>query len=195
MFGIESKFYQATTVIYKVVFANLLFLITCLPIVTIPASISALLYTLSGEETSVMRRYFKHFKDYFFKTIPLGFVNIFSFFTMLSILYGLQTKSLVMQLLLGIVCLFLLAYNINIYLFQNETNQKNYFWLFRNAFIWTIMTFHRVFLIILVLGITCYIIDLFLSNTVIFFGIGTLCYVFQSVFITSMKQYKGIIPH
>ncbi|MFG5618564.1 hypothetical protein ACFJW7_14260 [Enterococcus faecalis] len=191
MFGIESKFYRATIIIYKVVLTNFLFLFTSLLIVTIPASISALLYTLSGTDTAVVGKYFNHFKKSLIKTIPLGLFNLFSFLTMLSLVSDFQSKSLLLRLLLIICCSFLTIYNVGIYLIQNETTERNYFLIFRNSFVWTIMAFPKMFLAILGFILFFYTVELFFHNSLLLFGIGAIFYVFQLIFITSMKKFQG----
>lgn len=193
MFGIESKFYRATIIIYKVVLANLLFLLTSLLIITIPASISALLYTLSGNDVSVVRKYLTHFKKSLLTTIPLGLFNVFTFFTIISLITGLQNRTLLASLLIIISSSFLVMYNLGIYFFQNQTKEKNYFFIFRNSFFLTIISFPKLFIMLSATGIVLYVSEMFFNNSVLFFGLGAIFYVVQRIFSSSINKIQEAI--
>lgn len=193
MFGIESKFYRATIIIYKVVLANLLFLLTSLLIITIPASISALLYTLSGNDVSVVRKYLTHFKKSLLTTIPLGVFNVFTFFTIISLITGLQNRTLLASLLIIISSSFLVMYNLGIYFFQNQTKEKNYFFIFRNSFFLTIISFPKLFIMLSATGIVLYVSEMFFSNSFLFFGLGAIFYVVQRIFSSSINIIQEAI--
>lgn len=193
LFGIESKFYRATIIIYKVVLANLLFLLTSLLIITIPASISALLYTLSGNDVSVVRKYLTHFKKSLLTTIPLGLFNVFTFFTIISLITGLQNRTLLASLLIIISSSFLVMYNLGIYFFQNRTKEKNYFFIFRNSFFLTIISFPKLFIMLSATGIVLYVSEMFFSNSFLFFGLGAIFYVVQRIFSSSINKIQEAI--
>lgn len=67
LFNIESKFFQGITKLGNLVILNLIFLFSCLPIVTIGASLTAL-YTVTlkmavNKESYIVKSYFKAWKE------------------------------------------------------------------------------------------------------------------------------------
>ena len=115
MFTIESKFYQFSRALYRMVLTNSLFVIVSLPIVTFPAAFVALVTTLSNKnEYRIVYPYFRQVKKNLLRTVPLGLFNLFSILFYLSI-YQMVATSLFIRLILWVFVGFLFTYNINLY--------------------------------------------------------------------------------
>ena len=69
LFSYDSKFFEGLGKITNIVILNLLFIISCLPIITIGASITALYYVamqmVKGQETYIVKEFIKRFKENF----------------------------------------------------------------------------------------------------------------------------------
>lgn len=86
LFDINSKFFAFLTRISDLVILNILFILCCLPIITIGASFTAL-YTMTlrmirNEENYIVKDFFKSFKENFYQstiiwTIALLFIMMF----------------------------------------------------------------------------------------------------------------------
>lgn len=135
MFSFESKFYRIACTIYKIVGTNLLFIMTSLLVVTIPASLSATVAVLKHTGTiSIFKEYFIVLKKSLIKTIPLGVFNCFSILLIFQLTYGLMAKNLLVKLLILLVTLFVIVYNLNLYIYFDLKNNENLFIQFRNTF-------------------------------------------------------------
>ena len=116
-FSPDSKFMQAMARIADLVILNLLFLVSCIPLVTIGAA-SAALYTVgfrsgTDREQGVCRSYFRAFRENFWQGTILwliavvffgaGIVNVFLFYSMegpLHYLFLLMTVLMVLGVLM-----------------------------------------------------------------------------------------------
>ena len=116
-FSPDSKFMQAMARVYDLVILNLLFLLSCVPLITIGAA-SAALYTVcfrigTDREQGIFRSYFQAFRENFRQGTILwliavvffcaGIVNVFLFYSMegpLHYLFLLMTALVVLELLI-----------------------------------------------------------------------------------------------
>ena len=95
----ENGFFGFMNRIGDIVFLNVVFLITCIPVVTIGNSLIALycvsLKMAKGEEGYVVRGYFKAFKDNFKKGIIVGIGGIAPGLSgsVLLVIFGLYQKT------------------------------------------------------------------------------------------------------
>lgn len=65
--------------LFTLIGLNLLFLLTCIPVLTIPASLTALAnacHTLLADEKPSVRKYFRSFKLNFLPALPIGFIFV-----------------------------------------------------------------------------------------------------------------------
>jgi len=89
-FNPKSTGTRFLTALCNLIIVNLLFIITCIPVITIGASVTALyritIAILAGDNPSVLRDYFKAFKDNFGKA------------TLLSIIYLVLTAFFVFEI-------------------------------------------------------------------------------------------------
>lgn len=116
-FSPDSKFMQAMARVYDLVILNLLFLLSCVPLITIGAA-SAALYTVcfrigTDREQGIFHSYFQAFRENFRQGTILwliavvffgaGIVNVFLFYSMegpLHYLFLLMTALVVLELLI-----------------------------------------------------------------------------------------------
>lgn len=78
MFSTDSAFYRLATWIYTFALLNVLFLIVCLPVVTIPASTAALFGVvrklIRGDDSAIFRQFFKQFAGNFKQSLIAGWI-------------------------------------------------------------------------------------------------------------------------
>lgn len=150
MFSIDSKFYRFTVQLSKIVWTNLLFTVLSVFILPIPAAFSSLVHLLNNENDSKISHFFTHMKESWQQTIPLGLFNLFSILFCLGIL-PILGKSLFAKFLFFIFGLFLLTYNIDLYVLQDVGDYgKHYFLLLQESFIFTVVVFLKECLVYLV---------------------------------------------
>jgi len=122
IFGLDSKPMAVLDRIVDIVVINIIFIITCLPIVTIGASVTAL-YTvtfkvISHEDGHVIRRYFNSWKSNFKQStivwlFELGMMLVLYVDTRLCVIYNFSFKLpviiiiMLVSILVGISTLFI----------------------------------------------------------------------------------------
>lgn len=188
MFGIESRFYKISCLIYKFVVLNLLFLLTSLIVITIPAGFSALIQTLDSSEHRLVRDYFKYFKQSILKTIPIGIFNIFSILSIYALLTRFIYVSLLIKLFLIISILFIFSYNILLYLIQSE-QYDTWMNLFRNTFLVTIVNFHKIVFSAIGVGIVLLVSETFIRNITLIYAVSLVAFTYKSIFSKFIMQY------
>lgn len=193
MFTIESKFYQFSRALYRMVLTNLLFVIVSLPIVTFPAAFAALVTTLSNEnEYRIVYPYFRQVKKNLLRTVPLGLFNLFSILFYLSI-YQMVATSLFIRLILWVFVGFLFTYNINLYYIQTVSEQpKNYFQLFQWSFFFTSLTFYKELVVLLIFTIFYFVLFSYLPVVVYLLGISAPIYFYVKTVKRSLVKMNLI---
>lgn len=150
MFSLDSKFYRFTVQLAKIIWTNLIFSIVSLVIVTIPAAFSSLVHILIHASESNFSDFFKHLKKSFKTTVPLGLVTLFSLLFCLGIL-PMLSHSLFAKFIFFIFALFLVTYNINLYVLQDIGHYGKQYWLlFRESFVFSIVIFLKECLVYLI---------------------------------------------
>lgn len=136
IFRIDSPFMQFMTKFFDMVVLNIIFLICCIPIVTIGASCTALhtmmLKIAGGEEPYIIKGFFKAFKDNFVQStiswIILAAAGGFLYVdSMMTVRMG--TGDFAMKIILGIasvVYIFILLYIFPIQARYKNTLRANY---------------------------------------------------------------------
>ena len=80
LFRYDNKFFEILGKITNIVILNLLFIISCLPVITIGASITALYYVatqiVKEEETYIVKEFIKRFKENFKTSTLVWFIMI-----------------------------------------------------------------------------------------------------------------------
>lgn len=155
MFSMTSKFYQLCVAIYRLICLNALFLVCCLPIVTIGASFSALIDTLmASDDVNVWRPFLQSFRQKFRRSLPLMGFNMASFLFVSSLQMTNIGSSTFLHLIKLLFISVIISYNLNIYLIDVLLVKQKVMEVFRLAFIFTLGTFFKTcFLPLLVMGL------------------------------------------
>ncbi|MDO5541524.1 MAG: DUF624 domain-containing protein [Eubacteriales bacterium] len=122
-FNMESPFFQFLSRVADLMILNLIFLVTCLPIITIGAAWTALYYTtlkmVRNEESYIVRDYFKSFKENF-KQATLMWLAVLVFIVILFLDYNIiraMTGSVAGFFRIATTAIGLLGIMILLYLF------------------------------------------------------------------------------
>ncbi|MEH7386938.1 DUF624 domain-containing protein, partial [Bacillus sp. JJ1521] len=123
MFSYDGKLFKVMGVIGNICFINLLWLISSLPIFTIPASTSAMLGVikdlLEGKEPSLAKVFFSHFKKYFKKSSMIGLLQFLIGVVLvgdLLVMWNLEGNiQYIMLFLFGLLALIFLFMSFYIY--------------------------------------------------------------------------------
>ncbi len=147
LFNIDSPFWRFLTKVTNLMILNILFVICCIPIITIGASISAL-YSVTfklaaNEEGSIHQDFFKSFKSNFKQAtiiwVILLIIGVFLFFDF-QIIRLLVSGKLYIILLIALCIIAILYAAIFSYIFplqcKFENTTRN---LFKNAFLISFM--------------------------------------------------------
>lgn len=122
--GAKRFFYLAYTHFAKLVGLNMLFLLFCIPVVTIPAALSGMnrvcILLVREGTTGVWGDFIKEFRDSFIKSLPLGILCAFIFMdaglcVYLSLAAG--TLGMMIVLMAAALILFIIAILISSYIF------------------------------------------------------------------------------
>lgn len=153
MFSLNSKFYQITVICVKFLWTNVLFSILSLGIITIPAAFSALVQVLGNDSDCGIASYFSIMKKSVRPTLPLGLFTIF-----IVLFYGslqmIISDSLFVRLIFLLFSCFLVSYTIHLYWLQGVGSyQRNYFLLFKETFIFTVVMFTKAIFFFIGYGI------------------------------------------
>lgn len=80
LFKGDTPFYQALTKLCDVIILNLLFVICCIPVITIGPAVTALYYMtmkmIKDEEPSIVKGFFRAFKENFKQSFPMNLLMI-----------------------------------------------------------------------------------------------------------------------
>ena len=146
LFNMESPLFQGLSRIADLMILNIIFLITCIPIVTIGAAWTSLSYMtlkmVRNEESYIVRGYFKSFKQNFKQStliwvivLVLGFV-LYMDYRIMAVMTDVPGHNLIM---IGIYAITLIGLFIMQYLFplvaRFYNSTKN---MFRNAFLMSV---------------------------------------------------------
>ncbi|MCI7169079.1 YesL family protein [bacterium] len=122
LFDTDSKFAKITSKIAMIVIANLLFLIFCIPIVTVGAAYTALYHVMmksfrNGSDINVISEFWKGFKNNFIQAticwvgyllfLGIGLLNIFWCSQLGGLFLYLECGIAIMVLLIGALMLFM----------------------------------------------------------------------------------------
>lgn len=144
MFSMTSKFYQFCVIVYRLICLNALFLVFCLPIVTIGASFSALIHTLTTtDDVNIWGPFLRAFKRKFRRSLPLMAFNIASFLFVSSLQVTNIGGSSFLHMVKLVFISFIISYNINTYIVDNLFMKQNVMEVFRLTFIFTLGTFFK----------------------------------------------------
>jgi len=164
VFSLEGSFYRLLSMIYRHVALNLVYCMTCIPLVTIPAATAALFAVarkeVYGEEPSTFVVYFKAFKENIFQASAVGilffifawiwWVDIQGIFHKLLFLGGLFSISMI------VVALILISLIIHTYSLMVHTHTSTVRILL-NAFKMGMIKPHLTLINLALVCLFCYI--------------------------------------
>ena len=122
LFDTDSKFAKITSKIAMIVIANLLFLIFCIPIVTVGAAYTALYHVMmksfrNGSDINVISEFWKGFKNNFIQAticwvgyllfLGIGLLNIFWCSQLGGLFLYFECGIAIMEILIGALMLFM----------------------------------------------------------------------------------------
>lgn len=122
LFSYDSKFFIVLGKVSNIVILNLLFLISCIPIITIGTSITATYFVamkiVRDEETYIVKEFIIRFKENFVKSTKIWFIMIvigmvlgFDYYISSLISNGLMKATLQLSLtIVSIIFIFVLTY-------------------------------------------------------------------------------------
>ncbi|MEH7438084.1 DUF624 domain-containing protein [Neobacillus drentensis] len=152
---LDNKLYNRLNTIVDFIILNLLWVLMCLPIVTIFPATAALFGVVRKwnmkEEPPILKTYFQLFKDNFFQSMLIGFIWAFVGAS-LYLDFQLTSKNLLMKLLLVII--FSIYSITSIYLFPVMVHYKNTsLRIIKNSFFLAILKpIHLLFAILVIIS-------------------------------------------
>ncbi|MBQ1326908.1 MAG: DUF624 domain-containing protein [Eubacterium sp.] len=141
IFSMDGPLYKCLSTLANIVIINILWLITMIPVVTFGPATEAAYYTLTkvykGEDSKIIRKYFKEFKDGFKKNVPAGLIvlisaavvagDLFIFYNLMnSDAYGMS-KQMIKILGIAFVILYIILFSFFMPLmatFENSIKQN-----------------------------------------------------------------------
>ncbi len=133
-FGYDGPFFSVLNRISDIIILNVLWIVCCIPIVTIGASTTAMLYVtmkiVNGEDAYIVRKFFKSFKENFLQStviwlimLAVGAVLVCNFFWLLP---NMKVNDTVYTLFFSATCLTTLIYvMILVWLFALQARLEN----------------------------------------------------------------------
>lgn len=123
---------------------NLLFLITCVPVITIGPSICALTYYSKCVTTEthmfLLTEYFEYFKKNFFKGILVALINIVPFMSLIAIYFNIGAVPHFSMLFLPVLLVNLIIIIMSFYVYPMLITYDLPLWaIYKNAFIFTMI--------------------------------------------------------
>lgn len=133
-FGYDGPFFNVLNRAADIIILNILWFICCIPIVTIGASTTALMYIsmkiAAGEDAYIVRRFFKSFKENFLQStviwlimLAVGAILVCNLFLILP---QMTVSDAMYNMLFSATCLSILIYfMILVYLFPLQAKLEN----------------------------------------------------------------------
>lgn len=155
IFRIDSPFMRFMTKLFDMIALNLVFLVCCLPVVTIGASCTALhtvvLKTAAGDEPYVVKSFFEAFRKNFRQSTAVWMIMLTAgIFLYVDSLMAAQmgTGGLVMKMILGIASV--LCFLAALYIFPIQARYENTIRAnFKNALLLAVRHFPKTVLLAL----------------------------------------------
>lgn len=189
-FSYDGTFFSILNRIADIIILNVLWFICCIPVVTIGASTTALLYVtmkiLNGEDAYVAKKFFKSFKENFLQSTVIWIIMLvigIVLFCNFIFLPGMNVSNSVYTLFFSASCLSTLIYAmILMYLFPLQAKLENKIKdTFKNAVLLSFRHLPTTILLLLLVIVPAVLIWKFfttLALALVLFagsGIGLLC--------------------
>ncbi|MGO4939510.1 DUF624 domain-containing protein [Fundicoccus sp. Sow4_D5] len=153
MFSIDGKLYAFSMRLYRLIILNALFVIGCLPIVTIGASFTALVSVTHHDERQMVRAFFKTYRQEIWVTLPYLFFHLMSALFIQSLRMADTGASRLLYYISLCFIFFVLTYNLNLYVAHVLHPKTSVFKIFQYSFFLTIWSFYKTFWIPVMMGL------------------------------------------
>ena len=153
MLAIDGKLYAGITRLYRLVVLNLLFVIGCLPIVTIGASFTALVSVIRSDERRLLTSFFQIYRHQIWSTLPYLFFNLMSVVFVHSLRMANTGASRFMYYVSLLFIFFILIYNLNLYVAHVLQPKMGAYQIFQSSFFLTIWSFYKTFWLPIMMGL------------------------------------------
>ena len=193
LFNFDSPFYKALSKLADMVIISLLWLATCLPVITIGAATTAAYYVMtrriSDMESNLLKDYFTEFKRSFKKSTVIfliiaffGLINIYNIF-FVELPGMLRTATLVLQALLALEFIFMFLHVFPL-ISRFDMSIKRLLML-------SLMLANKHFLVTLALVGLLALIILFclLFPGLVFFAFGVYCWFSSRLLVWMYRKY------
>jgi len=198
---LQLYWYVVRTFFWKIILLNLLFILTSLLIVTIPASIAAMtricMKWVMGEHVEMTQDYFKEFKASFWKSwviilcgaVMIGLLVLASF-----AYYYLLNGTLMSIIMLLCVVWALWIFTVGCYAFSIlESTDLPLGTVLKNAVLISVTSFGTTFLIVILPGLAYFLCVMFFPATMVLLLIGILAFTQLGVCALALKPIKKYI--
>lgn len=133
-FGYDGPFFSIMNRISDIIILNVLWLVCCIPVVTIGASTTAMLYVtmkiINGEDAYVAKKFFKSFKENFLQSTVIWLImlaiGVMIFCNFFFLLPNMKVNDTIYTLFFSATCLTCLLYAmILVWLFPLQAKLEN----------------------------------------------------------------------
>lgn len=165
-FGYDGPFFSVLNRISDIIILNVLWIVCCIPVVTIGASTTAMLYVtmkiVSGEDAYIVRKFFKSFKENFIQStiiwlimLVIGVMLVFNYL----FLPNMNLNDTLYNMFFSASCLTALLYAmILVYLFPLQARLENKIkHTFKNALLLSFRHLPTTILLILLVFVPLYL--------------------------------------
>lgn len=209
IFNLDSPLMRALGIVWDLIVLNFLFLICCIPVITIGPAITALHYVatkMAGEKDTppVISNFFKSFRSNFLQSVILGFVFAlaggFLGYDVYILWHSSDFQNSVFKILVPVAAV---AYMMTfIYVFPLLARFNNtVLGTIRNAFIMSVTSLPKTFSMLLLIGacvaLTLYTQATFRYGLFLWFALGfssiayANAFVLNSIFAKCSEQYSS----
>ena len=142
---LSSRFYAICNGIARIMYLTILFMLASLPMITIGASLTALIATSRQPECNVFSLFWQTFTANILRGTVVLIFTVFSMLSLMELWYfaNMIPAGNILVILVGI---FLIVYNLNAYLFVSILKRCG-LTFFRQVFFFTIGTIYKTFLV------------------------------------------------
>ena len=206
-FALDSPFMRFLSRMADVMILNIIVLITCIPVITVGASLSAMHYVLikmvRDEETYILKMYFKSFKENFVQgtilwliVLAIGAVFVGDYFVFVRSDRQFSLPFIIAVFAVGVLflmtCMYIFPLQARFYNTVGHT--------FKNAFLVMILNFPKSILMLLLYAvpIILMLVSPVATPFLIMFGVSApalgAVYLYRKVFSRFEPETDGITP-
>ena len=153
-------FYMFGTKIWSIIKLNILYIICCIPIVTIGAATAALTYALkcyiNDEHVFLIHDFFRVFKENFFKATGVFAINVLAIFSLYTVYVNYDAIPQFSQFLFPVAFVNILILIMDFYIYPMMVSYElSFFALIKNGFIFALIKLpQNIIAAALVLGVS-----------------------------------------